>query len=81
MDIDGFNYRLLKHESEEGCWYAVHEVFYNSDGKPVLCTKDPINIQVPPGSEEPKEDVKDTLRLIREALDKPSINYRYFDNL
>lgn len=79
-EIDGFNYRLLKHESENGDWYAIHEVYYNDAGKPVLCTAEPVNVQVPPGCPEPKEDVEETLRLMSEALNKTILNYKYFDN-
>jgi len=80
-NIDGFNYRLLKHENQHGDWHAVHEVFYNDSGEPVLCSVNPIEVRSPLDSDEPKEDVENALQLIREALDKPIINYKYFDNL
>jgi len=79
--LDGFNYRLLKHESEHGDWHAIHEVFYNGDGKPILCSVEPINVQIPPNSSEPKESAEEVLRRISEATDKPIIDYKYFDNL
>ena len=39
-----WNYRLMYHEFEGEEWYAIHEVFYNDDGKIIGWTKDPIEV-------------------------------------
>lgn len=80
LNLEGFNYRLLRHGAGDGCWYGIHEVYYDDEGDPVLCSVDPIGIQTF-DSTEPREDIREVLDLILEALDKPVINFQYFDDL
>ena len=72
----GWNYRLFKH-TDKHVWYGIHEVFYKNDDSDELnedevdlISSDPIN---PHGTTE--EDIKDDLDMMREAFDKPVLDY------
>lgn len=53
-------------------WFAVHEVFYNSKGKPDGVTKDPIRIVM---DEFNKKEFKWVLKHIGKAMDRPILDY------
>ena len=36
-----WNYRIMKHNDDDGPWYGVHEVHYNAKGEIVYWTEDP----------------------------------------
>lgn len=64
-----WNYRIIKTEKDDLCYYAIHEVYYNSDGQIVASTVDPV---FPGGSTV--EELREDLRLYLLALDAPIIN-------
>ena len=39
-----WNYRIIKHDSEKHSYFAIHEVFYNNNGKITSFTENPIDI-------------------------------------
>lgn len=68
-----WNYRVLKRETKEGEFFAVHEVFYDDEGNPKKCTVEPV---FPQGTSE--NDLERRIELYREALEKPILNYEDF---
>jgi hypothetical protein len=52
-----WNYRIIHHDKDKHPYFAVHEVFYDDDGKIMSWTTDPINI-----TGENKPDLIKTLR-------------------
>jgi hypothetical protein len=41
-----WNYRIIRDKQADGSyWLAVHEVFYEADGTPTSCTKEPISVE------------------------------------
>ena len=70
-----WNHRIIKTTSEDGVYYAIHEVHY-SDGVPHSCTVDPIAV----GGED-IDSIKWTLQKMLLAADKEVIPMEYFDNL
>jgi hypothetical protein len=71
-----WNYRVLRHKedplSENGEWLSIHEVHYQ-DGKPTMCTAGP-----PGAGGETLEEIVKCLDLMKEALDKPILDYDDF---
>lgn len=73
-NLDGWNYRVLRKTFKIGeeieHRYAIHEVYYNTDGEPVTCTVDSVE---PSGEteEELRRDIKNYLK----ALDKPVLDF------
>lgn len=39
-----WNYRIVKHDRSKHCYFAIHEVFYNTKGKVTNWTEKPIDI-------------------------------------
>ena len=69
----GWNYRLVKKQTEREELIGVHEVYYNSDGEPRSCTKNPIGIQ----RESVEELAKEHFRM-KQAFEKPVLEYESF---
>lgn len=70
-----WGHRVLHHEpnkwGEE--WYAIHEVHYNDEDRPVACTTDP----VAPGSET-LEGLVQELEWMLAAAKLPVLEYAQF---
>lgn len=66
-----WNYRVLR-KGYIGLeyTYAIHEVYYDENGKPVMCTENPVC----PMGENPIE-LKEDLDRYRQALGKPILDY------
>ncbi len=70
-----WNYRIIHHDKDKHPYFAVHEVFYDDDGKITSWTAEPIDIT---GESKPDliktlgkmlEDIKNEV-LIESRLDK-----------
>ena len=69
-----WNHRVICHnENPKEPWYAIHEVFYDDDGNPESCTKEPIQI-----IQEDVGAIKWEVDKIRKALEKPVLDYEMF---
>jgi hypothetical protein len=69
-----WNYRVVRtttehYDGEKEASFAIHEVHYSKEGKPILFTADPM---YPRG--ETLEEFKDDLEKFLSALDKPTLN-------
>jgi hypothetical protein len=66
-----WNYRVVLKEYACGTLeYGVREVHYDENDEPVMCTQDTVGILG-----DSLQEIKDTLENIKEALDKPVLNY------
>ena len=65
-----WNYRVMRHEMDEGYWYGIHEVFYDEDGRPQRHSVDP----QPVVGDDPDvlPDIIDRFKL---ALQKPVLEW------
>jgi len=68
-----WNFRIIRHVTNDEPWLAIHEVFYDDDMNPHSCTQDPVTVV---GADE--AEVKWYLEKMAEALEKPIIDYQYF---
>jgi hypothetical protein len=69
----GWNYRLIRRQTEHGESFAVHEVYYDSQGEPRSCTKFPVS-----ASGEDVEGLKKDFEKMKQAFDKPVLDYEDF---
>ena len=69
-----WNHRVLAHEHKGELTFAIHEVFYNDDGIPDMCTEDPVGVV---GDTLP--ELSQTLRRMLSALIEPILNYTDFE--
>lgn len=65
-----WNYRVLKKKHADGCFYDIHEVYYDDEGRPMACTEQPVS---PRG--ESIEELLNDIRHYAKALQKPVIDY------
>lgn len=70
-----WNHRIIRHieprtHMDDSIYYAIHEVYYDEDGKVNGWTEEPIRIM-----EESLEDLKVTLQRLTESFDNPVIDY------
>lgn len=68
-----WNYRIIRHVSVSGIWYAVHEVYYDGSGNPVACSEEPV---FPMG--EDLTEITYDLNLYHKALAEPILDYSTF---
>ena len=72
-----WNYRVIRRTHERGPdTFGIHEVYYDNEDKPNACTVDPVS---PYG--ETLEELKSDLDRMWKALEKPALDYSYFDDL
>ncbi len=64
-----WNYRIIKHDTKESVYFAVHEVFYDEKGRITAWTEDAINI-----TGDTAKDVNKTLRQISEDTKQPILS-------
>lgn len=81
----GWNYRIMKHTHKTPAhmrekapelpeyedYYAIHEVYYD----PIGWTKEPVDVAA-----DNVDDLKDSLKKMLEAFDKPVLEYENEDN-
>ena len=65
-----WNYRIMAHEHENEMYFEIHEVYYDKDGKPESCTKNPVTV----GSED-DNGISWILDKMKESLEKPILWY------
>ncbi len=80
----GWNYRIVRTHGEFHSmpwvpwkYLAIHEVYYDEDGKPDSCTKDAVTV----GCDEGPETIKEILTDMLKAVDKPILEMSYFEEL
>jgi len=73
-----WNHRVLTREykgfNEAEVLFEIHEVFYNDDGIPEMCTEDAVSVVG-----DNLAELKQTLRWMRKALRQPILNYADFE--
>ena len=69
-----WNHRIIAKEYKDQLWFGIHEVFYNKDGVPDMCTEGAVDI-----IGESLSEISQTLRWMRKALRKPILNYADFE--
>ena len=67
--LTGWNYRVMRTVVDDEVMYGIHEVYYNEKDQPESWTQDPVSPLV-----DSEEELKDVLRLMSEALDKPVLD-------
>ena len=68
-----WNYRVIRHvhpTEEKGCWYAIHEVYYNDDFEITAVSVDPI---APVGDSE--VELRKDLEMMKLAFLKPVLDH------
>ena len=69
-----WNYRIIEHKNHDGSsWFAIHEVYYDENGNPQYCSKEPCSAHG-----EDIETLTTDMSYIMEALKKPPVPYSYF---
>lgn len=77
--MNHWNYRIVKKVTKhndpslgasEDTWFGIHEVYYDAEGHPEVCSEEPIE---PFG--ESVEEVRESLKMMMKALDKPVLDY------
>lgn len=69
----GWNYRMVRREGEHEPVVGIHEVFYDGDGEPRACSKNPVGFMG-----EEVEDLKNEMDRAKQALNKPVLDYEEF---
>ena len=69
-----WNHRVLAHEHKGELTFGIHEVFYNDDGVPDMCTEDAVGVVG-----DNLADISQTLKWMRKALRKPILSYSDFE--
>ena len=68
-----WDHRVLAHEHKGELTFAIHEVFYNDDGTPNMCTENAVGVVG-----DNLAELSATLRLMLSALTEPILNYADF---
>ena len=61
-----WNHRVLAHDSKDGVYLQIHEVYYDEHGLPTSYTKEPVTV----GSED-LNGIRWTLNKMKACLKKP----------
>ena len=73
-----WDFRVLAREyrgfNESEVVFEIHEIFYNADGIPDMCTEDPVGVVG-----DSLADLSQTLKWMRKALRKPILSYSDFE--
>ena len=73
-----WNHRVITKEyrgfNEVEVLFEIHEVYYNDDGIPEMCTEDAVGVVG-----DNLAELKQTLRWMRKALRQPILNYADFE--
>ena len=64
-----WDYRVVKKED----MYGIHEVYYDDDGKPYMCTENPITMDA-----DSENDLEWMLENVAPAVNHPWLNYTDF---
>lgn len=66
-----WNYRVMKADIMGEDCYAIHEVYYNADGNPSLCTVEDVGA----GNQDSVVQLKQVLLKMLSACDEPTLNF------
>ena len=73
-----WDFRVLAREyrgfNESEVVFEIHEIFYNADGIPDMCTEDAVGVVG-----DNLAEISDTLRWMKKALRKPILSYSDFE--
>jgi len=69
-----WNYRVIAHEYKDELYFEIHEVYYNDDGVPEMCTVDAVEV-----AGESLAALSQTLDWMRKALREPILNIADFE--
>jgi len=73
-----WNYRVLAREykgfNENDVTFSIHEVYYNDDGVPEMCTEDAVSVVG-----DNLAEISNTLLWMKKALKKPILSYSDFE--
>ena len=69
-----WNYRILAQEYKGELWFGIHEIYYNDDGIPDMCTEDAVGVVG-----DNLAEISDTLKWMKKALKKPILSYSDFE--
>jgi len=69
-----WNYRIVRHHTSDSNWLAIHEVYYEEDGKPKMVSVNP----VAPHGDSFDDLVKD-LEMQKAACKLPILDYTLFN--
>lgn len=76
-DVTNWNYRVLRRDDGS---LTLHEVFYDQDGNPTGCTKDPISFVA--FDEEGTQGIIDALEMALADVKRfPVMDYSYFEKI
>ena len=64
-----WSYRVVKKEDI----YGIHEVYYDDDGKPDMCTENPIIMDA-----DSADDLEWMIKQFKIAMNQPWLNYTDF---
>lgn len=72
--MSSWSYRIVKYH--DGSGYGLHEVYYDDAGKPQAMTKDPIDFDIGPDSDDGGADTirKMLATAAKDAKDKPVLD-------
>ena len=74
-----WNYRVVKRTftTDQGVEtvFGIHEVYYDGDGKPKMCTVDSVGIVG-----DAFEELKEVLSMFAGAFEKPVLDYDQFNS-
>lgn len=70
-----WNYRVIKHHSDSGEYFEIHEVYYDHEGTPVACTESGV---APYG--ESTEELSNAMIHMQSALTQPVLDITMFAN-
>jgi len=62
-----WNYRIIRHETNDEVWYAVHEVYYDKDGTLNGWTEDPVRF----GGNDREDLLKGLAMALRDCRELP----------
>lgn len=69
-----WNYRIVRHHNGGDIWFAIHEVYYEEDGKPKMVSTSPV---APHG--ENLDDLQKDLEMQKAACKLPILDYTLFN--
>ena len=69
-----WNHRVIRHVYDGEETFAIHEVFYDADGDPILCTTDAVGVWG-----NTIDEVKQILKWMSRAVRQPILNMSDFE--
>ncbi len=68
-----WNHRVIKTETPDGPWFAIHEVYYDDEGNLSGYSEKPVAV-----CGEGFDEIEETLKRMLRALEKPILAYGDF---